>query len=282
MHLLLALGAVVVWGASFAVTRAAVGEIPPFALAFLRFVLATLFLWPLVHRRHAGVRIAPADRLTVFGLGFFGVTLYFACENVALSFTTASHAALIIAVIPLATALAEARRIGRPPAVLGGLVLALAGVALLFSGQGGGSSLAGDALMLGAVVCWVVYTFLVHRVAGRYPDLLLTWLIMAVGGATLLPPAVIEYLLMRPSPPSPAAWGGVAFLGIVCSALAYHVWNRALAVLGGTATNALLYGVPLVGVLAGVIFLGEPLTAATVGGGVAIVLGVYLAEGRGE
>lgn len=279
LHLILALGAVTAWGASFAITRSAVVEIPPFALAFLRFLLAAAVLWPFVHRSFA-VAIAPADRPCVFGLGFVGVTLYFACENVALRFTTASHAALIIAVIPLVTALAEARRLGRPPRriVLVGLLLAMTGVGLLFGGAASGASLAGDALMIGAVACWVVYTFLVHHVAGRYPDLLLTWLIMAVGAATLLPPAVVEFLIVRPAFPSPSAWGEVAFLGIVCSALAYHVWNQALAVLGGTATNALLYGVPLVGVLSGVVLLGEEVTPATLGGGAAIVFGVFLAQ----
>ncbi len=127
--LLLALFAVLVWGVSFAVTRLAVQEIPPMALALLRFALASLFLWPWAARATKRVTVAAADRLPILGLGLSGVTFYFAFENFGLRHTTASHAALIVAVIPLGTELVAAARQRRRPSsrVLAGLLLALAG-----------------------------------------------------------------------------------------------------------------------------------------------------------
>ncbi len=276
-----ALFAVLVWGCSYAVTRATVQEIPPFTLAFLRFALATLLVWPLARRR-SRVAIAPEDRRSLFLLGFTGVTLYFGFENLGLKFTTASHGALIIATIPLFTEAARAlrhRRLPRP-LFLTGLLSAFAGVVLIVGHGGGNATLTGDLLVFGAVPTWVWYTFLAKRLVVRYPNLLLTLRIMAVGTLTLLPAALAEALFLPLPLPSLEAWGGVVFLGVLCSALGFHLWNQALPALGVALTNNLLNGIPLVGVLAGVIALGEPLTANILFGGALIVGGVVLASVR--
>jgi drug/metabolite transporter (DMT)-like permease len=271
----------VVWGASFAVTRAAVQEIAPMALAFLRFALAAAILWPAAFRFK--VSMVPAERWAVFTLGFLGVTLYFAFENVGLVFTTASHAALIIAIIPLVTEVVIARRNRRrlSASVLIGLVAALAGVALIFghdTGEAAGTL--GDLLMLGAVASWVGYTLVAERIVPRYPGIFLTWRIMTVGALTLLPAALVEILIFPFAPPSAAAWTGVAFLGIFCSALAYLTWNYSLPILGVNVTNTLIYFIPLVGVLTGVIALDEPFTRRIALGGALIIGGVAWAGWR--
>jgi drug/metabolite transporter (DMT)-like permease len=269
----------VVWGASFAVTRATVREIPPMTLAFVRFLLAGVVLWPIAYRRLRTVKILPSDRWGIFGLGIFGVSLYFAFENYSLKYTTASHGALIIATIPLATELAHAWAVRRRPSmsVLAGSLVALLGVVLLLGADDGEASLLGDLLMFGAVGCWIGYTFLADRLVRRYPNLLLTFLIMLIGAATLLPFALAEAAFGLVSRPSATAWAGVVFLGVFCSALAYLFWNRALPELGISTTNTLLYGIPLVGVLSGIIVLGEPLTAGILLGLILIPGGVFIA-----
>lgn len=280
--LLLALAVVIFWGVSFAVTRATVNQLPPLSLAFLRFLLASLVLWPMTRQLRRQVPIAQSDRLAVFLFGFVGVTLYFGFENFGLKYTTASHAALLIAIIPLATELADALRRRRKPSlpVLAGMLISSAGVALIFGRDGGGgASLLGDCLMLGAVASWVWYTFLAEGLVHRYPNLLLTYHIMVVGTLTLLPGAAVEMLLTPIPFPSMAAWAGVVFLGIFCSALGYHFWNQAIPVLGVTASNNLLYGLPLVGVITGVLALGEPLTP-TISAGAVLILGGVLLAGR--
>ena len=86
-----AVGIVALWGTSFTVIRTAVLEIPPFALAFLRFALASALLLPAAWPLYRKAPIARGDRWAVFGLGFVGVTIYFAFENTGLKYTTASH-----------------------------------------------------------------------------------------------------------------------------------------------------------------------------------------------
>jgi drug/metabolite transporter (DMT)-like permease len=273
LPLAMALFCIIVWGLSYAVIRAAVREIPPMSLAFARFVLASALLWPLVRRQWRPV--ARQDRLPLLALGLTGVTVYFAFENFGLKYTTASHAALIIATIPLCTELVAAlrRRESLAWQTVAASCVALAGVFVLVGpGQDAQASLLGDLLMFGAVASWVCYSFLVEKTSGRYPNLQVTQIIMLIGLLTFLPGAAAEMVLSPYPWPSAAAWGGVVFLGVLCSALGYHFWNQAIPALGVTVACNLLYALPLVGVAGGVVLLGERLTPG-IGFGAALIIG---------
>ncbi len=274
------LAIVAAWGLSYAAIRAAVREIPPFTLAFFRFLLAALVVWP-IYRRGERRAVRPGDRWGLLLLGLTGVTLYFAFENTGLQYTTASHGAMIAATIPLCVELAAARAKGHrlPRQALAAALVALAGVFILVRpGSGEGASLVGDLLMFGAVASWVAYTFLAERLAGRYPGFQVTHIIQVIGVASFLPGALVETLLRPWRWPSASAWGGVVFLGIFCTAMAYHVWNRAIADLGVTTASNLLYGVPVVGVLGGVVLLDEPFTPSLALGSALILAGVIWAN----
>lgn len=274
LPLLMALFCVVGWGASYAVTRSAVDQIPPLTLAGLRFYISAALLWFPI--RKIKVRLDGSDCLPVFNLTMTGITLYFAFENIGLKLTTASHGSLIIATIPLGTELVWAwrRRCWPKLNVWLGTVTALSGVALLVGFSTGEASVTGDILMFGAVACWIVYTFQVGRISRRYPPLLITYWMMLIGAITLTPGALIELWLFPWPRPTRLAWAQVLFLSIICSVLGYDLWNRAVPSLGPTAINTLLYLIPLIGVISGILFLNEPVTPTIFFGGGLIFLGV--------
>ncbi len=278
MPLFMAIYCVLVWGISYAVTRSAVRQVQPLTLACLRFYLAAALLWILT--RKIRVRLKPSDRKSIFSLTFSGIILYFACENMGLKMTTASHASLIIATIPVGTELAWAWRRGSwpPIKVWVGAATAISGVFLLVGNEQGGASVIGDMLMFGAVGCWIVYTFQVMRISGRYPPLLVTFHMMLFGAVAFTPGAFLELWIYSLPDPDLVAWGQILFLGVGCSALGYDFWNRAVPALGPTVINTLLYFIPLVGVVGGVVFLGEPATSALFWGGGLIFCGVFWAR----
>lgn len=269
------------WGLSFVVIKATLAEIPPLTLAFLRFFFASLIVWPLVVRSRVLTPIARGDRLPFFCLGLFGVTTYFAFENFGLKYTSASHGALIIATIPLATELYAIvhQRLPLRPMLIAASLTALGGVALLVSGDAGGTaSTLGDLLIFGAVVSWVAYNLFAERLIHRYPHLFVTFAIMVVGAVTLAPGALAEGLLAPYPFPSLQAWLGVAFLTVFCSVLGYHCWNLSIVHLGVGMTNNFLYLLPLLGVASGVLLLDEPLTADVLWGALLIIGGVVWAH----
>src|SRR5258706_15007159 len=83
----------VVWGSSFAVTKLVVNDIPPFAFAFLRFLIASLVLLPvfILHtKKTAGHPPVNIPWLPVWVMGFSGVTLFYIFFNLSLIYTSAS------------------------------------------------------------------------------------------------------------------------------------------------------------------------------------------------
>jgi drug/metabolite transporter (DMT)-like permease len=68
----------------------------------------------------------------------------------------------------------------------------------------------------------------------------------------------------------------VTFLGVACSGIAYVFWYDALRVLPAGQVGALLYLEPLVTVAVAAVLIDEPVLPATLAGGFAILMGVWL------
>jgi drug/metabolite transporter (DMT)-like permease len=80
--------------------------------------------------------------------------------------------------------------------------------------------------------------------------------------------------------PSPAAWGSVLALGLVCTAFAYIFYFRILATAGATNIAQVTFLVPVSAVLLGWLFLGERLELIHLGGMALIALGLSAIDGR--
>ena len=75
-------------------------------------------------------------------------------------------------------------------------------------------------------------------------------------------------------------WVAIAFLGVLCSGLAYIYWYDALKALPVAQVSSLLYVEPLVTMFVAAALIGEPITLAALLGGAVILLGVKVATLR--
>jgi drug/metabolite transporter (DMT)-like permease len=73
-----------------------------------------------------------------------------------------------------------------------------------------------------------------------------------------------------------AGWIAIAFLGFLCSGIAYIFWYDALARIDASQVAAFIYFEPFVTVVVAAILLNEVLTPISFFGGLTILLGVYL------
>ena len=73
-----------------------------------------------------------------------------------------------------------------------------------------------------------------------------------------------------------SGWLALAFLGVICSGVAYYFWFRALEQIDATQVGAFLYLEPIVTVVLASWILGEMITVATIFGGAAILVGIWL------
>ncbi len=280
-----ALFTVVVWGTTFVATKVLVGQMSAQSIMLIRYAfayLALLVLHPKLYKP-----LALRDELLFFLAGFSGVTLYYFCESTALSLTLASNVSLLIASVPILTALGVWLTGGSRPTLqlLLGLAVAFLGVFLvIFNGR-----LVlqlnpmGDLLTLGAALCWAIYTLLLQRLGNRCNYIYTTRKIFFYAIVSMLPFSLGQNfsrdiaLLARPD-----ILLNLLYLGLIASALCFVLWNYAVLHLGPVATNNYVYMVPLVTIFTSSLTLREPVTLFSVLGGGLILGGVYLSQRPGK
>lgn len=281
--MLLLLLTMLVWGSTFMVTKELIALWPPLTVAFARVALGTLVLLPLAFKRHRRDERLPWGTLWLMGL--IGVALYYLVFNVAMVYVSASQGALVQSSIPAMTALVAVLwlRERASPLRWFGIAMSVAGILIVFSGsssESGESTWLGNFLMFASVVFWAVYTALAKRVAG-FDSLLVSVAVTGTGALLLLPMASYEIVMLSLAgeglPMLPlVGWLEMLYLGVIASGLAYVLYNASLRHLDASEVGVYTNLIPIVGVLTGVIMLGEPLSTRAIIGGVVVMFGVWI------
>jgi drug/metabolite transporter (DMT)-like permease len=273
---------VIVWGTTFISTKVLLlNGLSPEDIFFYRFLLATVGIWFLGERRLFAHSLK--DEILLAALGISGGSLYFLCENYALSITQTSNVALIVCTAPLLTAILShltlpSEKLNR--FVIQGSVIALSGVALVaFNGHFVLKiNPFGDLLSLAAALTWAVYTIILKQLSNRYSSQFITRKVFSYGLLSILPvflfrPLVTDLSVLL----KPVVTGNLLFLGIVASLLCYFGWNVTVKRMGAVRTTNYIYIVPLVALIASVVVLNEVLTHVATAGALLILAGVVWA-----
>jgi drug/metabolite transporter (DMT)-like permease len=270
--MLLALAAL--WGGSFLFIKVAVDELGPVALACGRVLLAAAALVVLTRARERGSM--PAWKW--LALGAVNASAPFVLIGFAEGRIGASLAAILNAATPLFSALVAGDALTRRR--LAGLLLGMGGVALvvgLAPVHLSGRFLVGAGASLTAALCYAVGTNYVQRSFAGIPPATLALGQQLGAGAVLLP----FVALAPPAAPNAGDLAALAALAIPCTALAYLLYFRLVAQVGPTSTLTVTMLVPVFGVLAAAIFLGEHIGVGTVVGGLVVLASVRLVTGPG-
>ncbi len=266
------------WAGNAVVGRIAIQSLSPLWLNALRWAIALALLLPLGWRAFGSVarRAQLRQRWPHLALlSLTGVGAYNALQYLALKTSTPLNVTLIAASSPVWMLAIGAAVYGERPrrAQLLGAALSLAGVAVVLS-RGDPAALLrvqlvpGDVLMLAAVVCWCVYSWLLARPpesmrGAQRPDwhwaeflsiqiaLGLVWATAAAGVGEWLQPAA-----------SVPRWGwqllaALAYVGVLPSLVAYRLWGLGVAAAGPTVAAFFGNLTPLFAALLSAAMLGE-------------------------
>ncbi len=242
-------------------TRLAVLHLDPLLVGLGRVCLAALPALLLL-------RLFPGPAPSWFqwrrlGLVSLGVVLAFPLLSAwGMRGLPAAHGAILIALLPLATAVAARFRAGERPSPLF-WVTALAGTALVAGfalGQGGGALQPGDLALLAAIVMGGIG----YAEGGRLAAEMGGWRVICRALVLGAPVALILVLATAslPAAPVPAsAWLALAYLALVSQLLGFFAWYQGLALGGVARISQLQLLMPFFALLGAAVLLGEPMVA---------------------
>lgn len=274
------------WAGNSIVARAIHTEVPPFTLAFCRWAGALLLLMPF-----AGPKIV-AERAvllrhwrSILLLGVVGVASFNAFLYSGLRYTTATNGLLIQALIPALVLLFDLllfRAHPRPLQVAGVLIAAVGVLVIVFRGDLMAFATLrfglGDALVLCAVVAWSLYTALLRKRPPVNPLAFLA-LTFCVGVVGMLPFAIIEWQTQAVVL-NAGSLGGIAYVAVLPSVVAYFLYNKAVGEIGAGAAGQMVSLQPLFGALLSAPILREPLHSYHLAGMLLILLGIVVPLAR--
>ncbi|MEO6624462.1 MAG: DMT family transporter [Burkholderiaceae bacterium] len=271
--------AVLIWTGNTLVTKAAAAAIEPAAITFFRWLLAGLVLSPflaLAVWRKRAIVVAYWPQLAVLGL--LGMGMYQGLAYEAAKSTSAINMGVVVALMPLLSALLASFFAGErlTAARLGGAALSLAGLMYL-STQGHpdellrGAAHLGDALMLLAVASNALYGVLLKRWAVP----LSTWeqLYAQIGFGLLM---ILPFWWFAPASPVTAQnLPLVLYAGIPASIGAPFFWMSGIKRIGPARTSLFMNLLPIFVALAAFSILGEQLHGYHAVGAMLALAGVW-------
>lgn len=277
------LAVVLFWAFNFVVVKPALRELAPQTFNIIRFVTASSVLLLLTRLVDGPIRVRREDWGRLVLLGFIGHTVYQVCFIEGIARTAASSVALIFGSTPVTVALmshlTKHERIRLVGAI--GALVGFFGVYLIVygrsggSGVSGGSTLAGNLLIVGAVVCWSTYTVMARDLLQRYSPLRVTAVTVPIGTLFMAPLAVPSFIGQDWSVVSAGAWLRLTYATVFALVISYILWYRSVKKVGNIRTAVYSNLVPVFGTFFGVWLLDERLTAS-VWIGAACILGAIV------
>jgi drug/metabolite transporter (DMT)-like permease len=292
----------VIWGTNYALVKSAFRELDPQAFNALRLVLASAVMVSasvIVRRRRAGRADASADALGVVAsifhtpapvtrgdwirlawLGIVGHCLYQYLFVGGLAKTSVANGALLVSatpvVITILSSISGKERIGALH--WAGTLLSLLGIYIVV-GRGAhvsGASLRGDLMLMGAVVCWALYTIGARPLMVRHSPVGVTALSMLFGTMIYVPLAAPNLARVPWGAVHAITWVKLVYSSLFAICVAYTIWYAAVREIGSARTSVYSNLLPIVAMLTAYVWLREPIGLSKIVGAAAVLAGVAL------
>jgi drug/metabolite transporter (DMT)-like permease len=275
-----------IWGGNMVSIKFSNQGVPPMVAATIRSVVAAICLWVFVTLKGRSVWLKGVDLKHGIIIGIlFGLDFLFLYWGTA--YTVASRAIIFLYTHSIWAAIGAhffLKYDRLTPIRSGGLVLAFAGVVLVFGARSGElppNYWIGDMLEVIAALFWATTTVYIKWVAGKrpidhyqtlfsqlfysIPVLVLGWLVLDLGKPISLDAVVI---------------GSLFYQGVIVAFFSYLMWFWLIHTYAVSRLAAFIFLAPLFGVLMGGLFMGDPLPVQLWIGLGLVAGGIYLVNRR--
>lgn len=277
----------VIWGAAPPIFKFAYENIPPFTLGFLRFAIAMVVIIPFLKKSH----IAPVSTrqwLLMFGGAIF-IALHLGLFFLGLQKTQSINTSIIGTVGPVFLYFASVQFLHEKKngKILIGMVIALIGsVVVIVSPLLRGvqefrvGQFEGNMLILGSVLAEMISVVFLKKVLGKISPLYVTVVMFALSALVFYVPALVELQTWSFSQLDYRGVIGIIFGAILCSTLAYYLYDYGIAKMKAEEVGVFSYIAPVVTVIVAVPLLHELPDPYFYIGAALVATGIFIAERR--
>ncbi len=278
------LTAAAIWGGMYVVSEKVLLVIPAFTLLTIRLLIGIVILGLMVSKR---ATLPRRDVIRLLGVGIVGFGISVGMQFVGTHDASALNGSVVTSASPafilffawllLHESLTPIRILSVGLATIGVLVILDLSHFDLSS-----RTFVGNLELTVAALTWGLYSVLVRKVSARHETTLLTFYALIGGLIITIPASALELSITTVdlNAITPAIVAGILYLGVISTALAMVLWNRAFALVEASVASLFFFAQPLVGVLLSTTLLNHPLTPPLIIGGILIILGVLLSMQR--
>ncbi|TWT25809.1 DMT family transporter [Planomicrobium sp. CPCC 101110] len=273
-----------IWGLNMVIIKVLVEDLPPQTMTAFRIMMAGVTALIIIVLGKSFRRLSKREWIyTLLGM-LFGVVLHHLLIAVGLTMIDASNASLILALVPLTTAILAVLILGEQLTKLRiiGFILALIGVFFIQGGSFGDMQLSqGELLLFLAVLVQAISFIFVKKATATLDSKQITTIMYLIGSIGLLIISLITEPegLSQMTSASPFTYFLFIVSGVVATGVGYMVFNAAIEKIGAGQTAIFNNFVPFFGLVFSALFLSESITIPQLIGFAFIVFGVLFGTG---
>ena len=274
--ILAAIAVAFIWGINISLVKISIAEFPPIFLTGFRFLIVTLLLIWWVRPPWRQMRMIVLLSLTFGGIHFGSI--FYGLKGVDVSIV-AIFTMLGVPCSVLFARLLLQERFGWKKCL--GMAVAFAGIVILFGEPAATASPVHMAALGLGVVTWGVGNNLVRLIGPVNTFALNAWMGLFASCQLLFVSWLIEDgQLAALQHASWQAWGCLAYVVLMATITGYGLWYYLVGKHGVGKVVPFTLLVPVVGVLTGVVLLGENLSLGKILGGLVTLTGVAIIQLR--
>ena len=275
------------WAGNFTIGKFAYTEnVPPYSLAFFRWILVWIILLPFTYKEISKIKTEVKNNLSLFFiLGFTSVGIFSAFTYNALNYTQVINASLFNTAIPVTIILVcfllkiEKTNIFQ----ISGLLISVLGILAIITRLDLNILLtlnfnSGDLFMIGAIIAWGIYSAYLRKRTFEVSLLTLVHIICTFGLIFLLPLFILDITQGKVIEISENLFYILIYVAIFPSIGSYYCWAGAVSIIGANRAGIFLSLIPLFSTIMAIFFYNEQFQIFHLIGAILIILGLFLSN----
>jgi len=272
------------WAGNFVIGRAMHADIPPFTLAFYRWLLVSILLFLVNYKSLIRYQSEIKNNLLrIIIWSTLSIVIYTPFIYLGLHSTSVLSGSLTTAIIPVLIVIFSAilLRYSLTVKVMTGIVLSLLGVFLILTRGHIGTIIGihyniGDAIIFIAAIVWALAAVLYKKFSIPLPPTVFLLVTAMIGTVMLFPCFLAEHALGHVMHYSWLTVSSILYIVIFPSILAFTFWNTGISHVGPATAGYFLNLLPVFSSLLAIIFLGETVHLYHITGFCLVVIGIIL------